>query len=273
MSPPLGRRPLLVGLAAGIGLAATGTPALSAALRAVSHAWVPWNAEPPGSPAVGGIGTRMARRIFDAAGLSVDMTILPWQRCLNDLRTGQSQLGWSVVRNPGRETYLIYSQPLWLSSNLVFARADGPGASWRAWSDMAGMALGVTRGYCYGIELNELRAQGLRVNEIGSEESLFAMLLGKRLDAFIMDWQAYRHLCRKYGPTPPEFVACRLPLPEMAYHIVAARNSTAAVAAMPAIDRAISALRRDGTLAALMRDGMDPTPPPAGTLQSRVAPG
>lgn len=187
MSPRLGRRPLLVGLAAGIGLAATGTPAFAAALRAVSHTWAPWNAEPPGSPAASGVGTHMARRIFEAAGLSVDMAILPWQRCLNDLRTGQSHLGWSVVRNPGREAFLIYSQPLWLSSNLVFARADGPGASWRAWSDMAGMTLGITRGYCYGVNLNELRAQNLRIDEIGSEDSLFAMLLGKRLDAFIMD--------------------------------------------------------------------------------------
>lgn len=59
----------------------------------------------------------------------------------------------------------------------------------------------------------------------------------------------------------------------MSYHIVAARSSTEAVAAMPAIDRAIAALRRDGTLAALMRDGLDPMPPPAGTMQSRVAPG
>jgi ABC-type amino acid transport substrate-binding protein len=97
--------------------------------------------------------------------------------------------------------------------------------------------------------------------------------MNRRIDAFVMDWQAYRHLRRKHGATTPEFVACRLPLPEMAYHIVAARAAPDAVAAIPAIDRAISALRRDGTLAALMRDDLDPTPPPAGTLQSRVAPG
>jgi len=269
----LGRRTLLTGLAAGAGLAALGRPVQAANFRAVSHCWVPWNADPAGARAVHGIGARMTRAVFDTSGLPVSMKILPWRRCLNDLQQGHSHLGWSTVRAPEREVYLSYSKPVWLTSNLIFAAADDPSLPWKGWESLAGKTLGVVRGYGYGVDFDRLRGQGIRIEAVGNEDQQFSMLLNRRVDAFVMEWQSYLFLQRRRGATGGEFAATEIPLPEMSYHIVASRAVPEAVAALPLIDGAIDALRSDGTLAALLREGIDPTPPPAGIRQSRLPPG
>jgi polar amino acid transport system substrate-binding protein len=270
--PFLGRRTFLVGLAAGVGLAAMGKTARAADFRAVSHTWAPWNLDPAGAPAVNGIASRMARAVFDAAGLSVEMQILPWQRSLNELRQGRSQLGWSTVRTPDREAYLAYSKPLWLSSCLVFAAADNPTLPWNGWKSLEGGSLGVTRGYSYGIDPASLRTRNIRIVEIGGEDIQLSMLLNKRIDAFIMEWQSYLAAQRRRGALGSGLVPTGIRLPELSFHIVASRTSPEAMALLPVIDRAIDALRKNGTMDALMREGLDPTLPPAGVMQSRLPP-
>jgi hypothetical protein len=132
-----GRRFFLNGLAAGTGLAAMGAPAFAATLHAVSHAWAPWNAEPPDRPpsAASAPAWRGGSSTPRAVGGHGDPA---WQRCLNDLRTAGAN--WMERgANPDRNLTAIPNRLAVVESGVrprrLTRRVVGE------WSDMAGMTL------------------------------------------------------------------------------------------------------------------------------------
>jgi len=264
--PHLTRRTLLAGIAASAVCAPA--PSFAAALRAVSFPWAPWNVGEAGETAVEGVAARIARQAFARAGLAVGMTLQPWPRCHAEAKSGSVDLIWCITRTAERETYLAYSRPLWLSSNLIFRRRET--APWTGWNALAGKTLGMARGYNYGLDLEALRSQGTRFELVGSDEALVQMLASRRIDAFVMDWQVYCLLARTLSPSIAAAEPSGLAVPDLSYHIAASKRSAAAREALPAIDRAIAKMHADGSLAATLGRGIDPVPPP-GAPPTRAA--
>ncbi len=214
---------------------------------------------------------RIARRVFTASGLKVEMSILPWPRAHNEMRQGHADLIWSLTRTTERESYLAFSDPLWLSPNLIFVRDGENPTPWQDWGAMRGKRLGVVRGDSYGFDLETPRRDnGIRVEMAGSDDALFSMLLNRHIDAFVMNWQVFLHCRRRRGLGASAVVGSGLAIPDVPYHIGASRRSPAGIAALLEINRAIADLRKNGALAALLHEGLDPTSPP-GVAPSRIA--
>ncbi|WP_337996952.1 substrate-binding periplasmic protein [Oleispirillum naphthae] len=264
--PHLTRRTLLAGIAASAVCAPA--PSFAAALRAVSFPWAPWNVGKAGETAVEGVAARLARQVFLRAGLSVGMTLQPWPRCHAEAKSGAADLIWCITLTPERETYLAYSRPLWLSSNLVFRRREA--APWSGWGALAGKTLGMVRGYNYGLDRETLRRQGTRFELVSGDDALIQMLASRRIDAFVMDWQVYCLHARILSPSVAAAEPSGLAVADLSYHIAASKRSPAGRAALPAIDRAIAEMHDDGSLAAAIARGIDPMEPP-GAPPTRAA--
>lgn len=264
--PYLTRRTLLSGLVAGA--ACTAAPAFAAPLRAVSFPWAPWNVGNAGESAVEGMATRIARLAFQRAGVDAGMTLQPWPRCHAEAKSGTADLIWCITRTAEREAYLDYSLPLWLSSNLVFRRYEEE--PWTRWDALAGKTLGMVRGYNYGLDREMLLRQGTRLELVSGDEALIQMLATRRIDAFVMDWQVY---CLHVHAPSPSIAAAEpsgLAVPDLSYHIAASKRSPAGRAALAAIDRAVSGMRADGSIAAVISSCAFPETPP-GAPPSRAA--
>jgi len=245
------------------------TPSRAASLRAVSLPWLPWNIGEGG--AVEGIAARIARHILERAGLSPHMSILPWPRCHAEAKEGSTDLIWCITRTAERATYLTYSQPIWCSSNLIFFHRDDNLAPWRSWDALSGKTLGMVRGYNYGLDLESLRLRGVRFELVGGDDALPQMLASRRIDAFVMEWQAYRLHVHLGGGAIAAAAPSGLSIPDLDYYVAASKRSPLGCAVLPRIDKAIAAVRADGSLKQLLQHGIDPAAPP-GAPPTHVAP-
>lgn len=264
------RRCLIRALSCALGLAAAPGRAFGAARHAFRVGGLPvppWNLDTPGTRARYGVGTIIAQRAFDEAGLPVRMEILPIARLFAETYGGQRDFLWGVVNAPERESFLAYSRPLWISPTRVFRRSSDRDAlrPWMNWGDMSGRTLGVLRGVNYGIDLSAIRHNPtINVEIIASAEAFIPMLMSRRIDAFILNWESCRYRIRADGIDPTEILTCDIPIPDVPYCIAASRRSETAMAALPQVDAAIANLCNNGTITDLLRRGLDLQPPPGG---------
>jgi polar amino acid transport system substrate-binding protein len=126
-------------------------------------------------------------------GSQFEIRLMPWARCLAEIRNGRVDGIFSVFKLPERNEFLTYtSVPIITQVEALFVRADSDVKFDGDISQLGRLRIGTIRGTSYGIKVDSALKAGVwsTVVETNSVDSLVGMLALKRIDMAV----GYRHV-------------------------------------------------------------------------------
>ncbi|MCP4118435.1 MAG: amino acid ABC transporter substrate-binding protein [Desulfobacteraceae bacterium] len=134
---------------------------------------------------VQGIAVELVDELFSRMNMKLEIKIYPLKRALKNLKTGRHDAIMILIKTPEREQYLSYTSPVVTVRGLIWWAADrkGAGIEFERLEDLTPFRIGVTRGYSYGVEFDNLLKK-MTVEVVNSNASNFKKLLWHRIDAF-----------------------------------------------------------------------------------------
>ncbi|MBB5204708.1 polar amino acid transport system substrate-binding protein [Inhella inkyongensis] len=243
------------------GAQAQGRPALDGGVvRACDDAneWPPYTQRDTHSPlGVGGYSVDVLRKILARHGLNLEIVLLPWRRCLEEVRQGQRfVMLLNAARTPQRERDYWLSEPYYETRThyLWSLRTHPKGLDLRSAEDLRPLRMGAVAGY----ESLNLDRWGLTVHSRAPNfVSLIQMLHRDRIDSVLVAEEMFR-----LGPDgrvqPPwddaELGHAALPgALTTPFHMLFSRRNPQGEALRALVNHELSSLRRSGELQRLLK--------------------
>jgi polar amino acid transport system substrate-binding protein len=140
-----------------------------------------------------GILVDVVTEAFQRAGYQFEIQLMPWARCLAEIRSGRVDGIFSVFKLPERNEFLTYtSVPIITQVEAFFVPADSDVKFGGDIGKLGGFRIGTIRGTSYGSKVDSALKTGVwsTVVETNSVDSLVGMLVLKRIDLSV----GYRHV-------------------------------------------------------------------------------
>lgn len=230
------------------------------------------------TPQLTGFTVELLRRIASRHGLQLQIDLLPWKRCLEAVRTGESLLLLNAIRTAERERDYWLSTPIYETRLLyVWSKRQRPdGLALRTQAELATLRIGAVQGYSYSQldlipEASLVRAPNYR--------SLLQMLHLGRVDvALVNEGVMLGHAALGNAAFSGDAELGIGALEDRApsrFFMMATRARPEGQALMALINQELDAMGRQGELAKL-RDGflqpLTPAAVPSATPGKRPAP-
>lgn len=198
-----------------------------------------------------GLSFALIRSIFSRLNYTVDLELVPQNRMLHYLQTGQKDGATIISINQERKAYIAFSEPLFRKTGYIYSLAKGKPFVWQTYKDLKEKRIGITSGHNYGDEFTQaVKQQGLTVEETTTDEQNFQKLLSGRVDLVL----CIDHTARTILQRPEfreKFSHAAKPYFEKAYHVGLSKKSPARDL-MPQINEVIRQMQEDGTLDAII---------------------
>ena len=140
-----------------------------------------------------GILVDVVTAALQRTGHQFEIQLMPWARCLAEIRSGRVDGIFSVFKLPERNEFLTYtSVPIITQVEAFFVPADSDLKFGGEVSELGGLRIGTIRGTSYGIKVDSALKTGVwsTVVETNNVDSLVGMLALKRIDLAV----GYRHV-------------------------------------------------------------------------------
>jgi polar amino acid transport system substrate-binding protein len=140
-----------------------------------------------------GILVDVVAEAFRRTGVQFEIQLMPWARCLAEIRSGRVDGIFSVFKLPERNEFLTYtSVPIITQVVAFFVPADSDLKFGGDISKLEGSRIGTIRGTSYGSTVDSALKTGVwsAVVETNNIDSLVGMLAVKRIDLAV----GYRHV-------------------------------------------------------------------------------
>ena len=224
---------------------------LSPALQADQTLTVAWSHWPPFSQIdnrgeLDGLDVSLTRQILTRAGFTPRFREIPWARALHLVEHDQLDVAMAALPLPERQQYARFSDPYRQSAYVLLSNDPIPGHQDR-WAKLdtlpelchsKGLKLGKLRGTRPIQQMEECPAlKG--ATEYNADERMIDLLLARRLDGIIMEWQYARYRLAQLGAEG--FISCQLLLHHQPVSLMFAKNSVSD-AQLLKINEAIHAL-------------------------------
>jgi polar amino acid transport system substrate-binding protein len=149
-----------------------------------------------------GILVDVVTEAFQRTGYAFEIQLMPWARCLAEVRSGRVDGIFSVFKLPERTEFLTYTRvPVITQVEAFFVAADSDVKFDGDMGKLAGFRIGTIRGTSYGSKVDGALKTGVwsTVVETNNVGSIVGMLVLKRIDLAV----GYRHVvleaARKQG--------------------------------------------------------------------------
>ncbi len=238
------RRPLWPAAVLVVLLLASG-PVAARPLRFTTIDTPPWAWIDPANGRATGLFPALVADLGRRLGSPVSITLAPFARVPHDLQQGRADCT-ILVWNPAWSAFLLRGERVVSHHFGVIARKGVP---LRGTGDLRGLRISVLRGLDLGRPLSGDPAIRVR-HDTDYRTGLEMMRLG-RLDAVAGALPTLRYLARQAGMEA--LLGETLPLATVPLPLQCAKTSPA-IGRMPALNAAIAAMRRDGTIDHLSRD-------------------
>ncbi len=221
--------------------------------QVLSVAWSHW---PPFSQLnnkgeLAGLDISLTRQILTKAGFTPKFREIPWARALHLVEHGQLDIAMGALALPEREQYARFSAPYRHSAYVLLSNDPIPGQQdrWAGYPTLSalcnakGLKIGKLRGTRPMQQLENCPALK-EVTEYNADDRLIDLLLARRLDGVIMEWQYARYRLDQLGATG--FISCQLLLHHQPVSLMFAKESISdeqlvsidkAIATLPKTDR------------------------------------
>lgn len=229
------------------------TPTLTSAPTAqtiimITEPWDPWIIAPEGQEP-SGIFIEITKEICQQGQFQCQIEFYPWNRCLQRIENGESDVLLMLEKNPEREQYMIFSDPLFDDPNLIYYRVDDlPNFQWNQWEDLKPYLIGLTSGYTYGDEFEKAKVeQSYQFDTAPSDIQTFEKLIAKRFDIAILNKTIAEQYLRAHPELAGKIKAADKPIVNASYYIAFSKKSKY-VDLLPTINAIIQRMKDDGTM-------------------------
>jgi len=140
-----------------------------------------------------GILVDVVTEAFRRTGEPIDVQVMPWARCLAEVRSGRVDGIFSVFKLPERNEFLTYTNvPVITQVMAFFVAADSHATFDGDIGKLGKLRIGIIRGTSYGLKVDSALKAGLwsTVVETNNVDTLVGMLALNRIDLAI----GYRHV-------------------------------------------------------------------------------
>lgn len=217
-------------------------------LRLVANPWPPFNDQ---TLLNNGVATDLVSTALGRAGYATRYREVPWERAVHGLRRSDYDVLINAWYSEERADFGHFSAPF-LVNRIRFLRRKGSAIQFEQLSDLYPYRIAVMRGYAYASGFNgdpRLHKVG-----VGSFESGARMLHAKRVELTLEDEIVARyHLNRELSGIREQLEFLPRPLSENGLHILVRRSHPQHRRIAEAFDRAIAAMRADGSYAAILK--------------------
>ena len=147
-----------------------------------------------------GITIDMLREVAKTTGVAFNVRFLPWKRAQIETQSGSDQLIIPLTRTPEREKRYQWIGPM-VSYNFVIVTTSDKQPP-RTIEEAKRMSIGVLRGNPMETLLPQLGFTNLKPGY--TEEAIAKLLLGNRIDAWVVPDIAARDIYKKAGGNPAD---------------------------------------------------------------------
>lgn len=220
-----------------------------------------------------GFASAVVSEAAQLGGIRVQYGFYPWKRAEEMVRNGHidGSLVWS--RTPLRDTFAVFSAPVFHDHEVVIHRADRPLPDWPQREHWQNVKLALPLGYRTFHELVRLERQGrVEYQRVENPENGLRMILAGRLQAMTLADSVYQQLRRDYLSPQERARLATLPTPveTVAFRLMLSRARPQAVSLLAAFNHGLQQLRQRGRYAELARQLL-PAPHAQTLLQTPMA--
>ncbi|MBS7664341.1 amino acid ABC transporter substrate-binding protein [Pseudomonas lalucatii] len=217
-------------------------------LRLVASPWPPFNdLNLPGN----GLASELVSSALARAGYATHYAEMPWARAVKGLRQAQYDVLINAWHSEERSRFGYFSRPYLVNRIRLLRRRDAT-VPFARLADLYPYRIAVMRDYAYSAAFDaDARLTRIRV---GSFQSGARMLAAGRVDLMPEDeFVARYHLGRGLRDVRDRLEFVAQPLSENGLHILVSLGRPDHRRIAEAFDRAIAAMRADGSYAAILR--------------------
>ncbi|KQQ36250.1 hypothetical protein ASF61_08715 [Duganella sp. Leaf126] len=228
----------------------------------VSYDYPPYMEVQQGRPATG-IAVDLVRAVFARMKQPVALQFYPLARSLSLIDTPSADGFFTIKKTAQRERQYLYPrEPLLTQDVVVFVRDDARLTFHGNVSELADVRLGVVNNISYGAIVDTAVARGVftRLEVAQNHEANFRKLLAGRMDALVSSRAVGMAVLQRLG-MQDKVKVIGPPIERTQAYLIFNRR-TVAPQVVAAFDRALAAMRKDGTLQKLQKL---PGPTDAGT--------
>ncbi|ELM3618354.1 transporter substrate-binding domain-containing protein [Aeromonas sobria] len=208
---------------------------LAPTLQADPSLTVAWSHWPPFSQIddkgqLDGLDVNLTRQILQRAGFTPKFRELPWARALHLVEHDQLDVAMAALPLPERQSYARFSAPYRQSAYVLLSNNPIPGHQdrWDKLDTLAalcneqGLKIGKLRGTRPMHQMDNCPTLKM-ATEYNADDRLIDLLLARRLDGVIMEWQYARYRLAQLGAE--RFISCQLLLHHQPVSLMFAKNS------------------------------------------------
>jgi len=205
---------------------------------------------------VAGYSVELLERLLQPLGMKARIELLPWARCLQEVRRGQDfHMLLNATRNPERERDFFITSPTYSTRTYYFwsKRVHPQGLQVRGQEDLKRYRLGGVHGYTYS-QLDQIDMASLQ--RAPNYASLVRMLHLDRIDVIVVGEEVFHGLAGLPGyelAQDPDLGRAPLAVPRPnAFHMMVSRQHALGPVLFEALQRELGQLRRSGELDRLL---------------------
>ena len=211
-------------------------------LQVATSEWVPYvGKELPNQ----GLAIDLVNRALVRAGHTTAVTIQSWSRTLEGADIGVYDLIAAAWYSKEREKSFIFSKP-YLYNEIKLLKNTASNFKFSSISDLEGKTVGVLKGYAYGEQFN--RARGiLRVPGIHVLQNIKRVISGE-IELTLDDERVLKYeIKHNISLNRDRLLFLPNPVSKNGLHIAVSRQNPKHKEIVQAFDKAISAMRKDGS--------------------------
>ncbi|MDX1366268.1 substrate-binding periplasmic protein [Pseudomonas sp.] len=217
-------------------------------LRLVADPWPPFTDQ---TLLNNGVASDLVSSALGRAGYATEYAQAPWERAVRGLQRSDYDVLINAWYTEERASFGYFSQP-YLINRIRLLRRKGSAIQFEQLSDLYIQRIAVVRGYAYSAEFNGDPL--LYKIGVGNFTSAARMLHAKRVELTLEDeFVARFHFARELSGIRDELEFLPQPLSENGLHILIRRSHPDHQQIAEAFDRAIVAMRADGSYAAILQ--------------------
>ncbi len=139
----------------------------------------------------GGVITQIITEAFQRVKYKVKIEYIPWARAVHEAKTGKRDGIFSIWYRKERETWVAFSDPLFLSKTMFLKRKEDP-IKYKTFEDLKPYFIGVVRGYSYPKSFQE--ATYLKKIDAADNVNNLKLLAYKRIDLVLIEQMVGNYL-------------------------------------------------------------------------------
>ncbi len=197
-----------------------------------------------------GLAMEVVSHIFKRAGYTPQIEFKIWSRAMEGVSVGLYDALASAWYSDERAKEYLFSEP-YLPAKLILLKLRSDRAVYRDQSHLAGKRLGTQQDFAYGINFDEIPGLKL-VPENHAIQNLLGLLNGK-VDVVIGDQRTLAMQLNEYLPNElHKFEVVHANLPTRDRHVAASRAIDGEDKMIADFNRALAAVKKDGSYAAIV---------------------